>query len=215
MEKLTVSNLNHDIHEASLEEISQALNGIERHALERIPWPAFSYKPRVAFSMAYAENAILLKYFVQEKAMRVLFQTDNSPVHQDSCVEFFVAFDNEEKYYNLEFNCTGACIGGFGKNRKERKLLDKKFLSKIRRLSVIKSCREGEGALFDWELTLVIPSEIFSYSNITHLKDRRCRVNFYKCGDELPEPHFLAWKNVKAETPDFHLPESFGTMHFI
>ena len=208
-------NLSCNTREVTLQEISVSLDKTERHAIERIPWPAFSYKPKVSFSIAYAENAILLKYFVQENAIRALCQTDNSPVHQDSCVEFFIAFDDDEEYYNLEFNCTGTCLFGFGKSRTVRQLIREQVINKIRRLGVIESSGDGEKNLIDWELTLVIPPEVFIYHKITHLKDRYCKVNFYKCGDKLPEPHFLAWENVEAASPDFHLPEFFGTMHFI
>lgn len=67
----------------------------------------------------------------------------------------------------------------------------------------------------DWELTLMIPLEVFSYHQINSLKGRQSKVNFFKCGDELPEPHFLAWRNIIAASPDFHLPDFFGTMHFV
>lgn len=215
MGKLSVPNLGSDIEETTLQEISAALDGIERHAIERIPWPVFSYKPQVSFSIAYAGNAILLKYFVQEKAIRALCQTDNSPVHQDSCVEFFIAFDDDDEYYNLEFNCTGACLFGFGRSKVDRELIHEQVVSKIRRLCVIESCRDEEKKFFHWELTIVIPPEAFVNNKITQLKDRHCKVNFYKCGDKLPEPHFLAWEHVEAASPDFHLPEYFGTMHFV
>jgi hypothetical protein len=201
--------------ETLIKEISVVLNKVERHDVQNMPWPEFSYKPRVSFSIAYAENAILLKYFVQENSIRILYQMDNSPVHQDSCVEFFIAFDDDEEYYNLEFNCTGTCLFGFGKSRTARQLIRELVINKIRRLGVIESSRERERNLIDWELTLVIPLEVFIYHEITHLKDRHCKVNFYKCGDKLPEPHFLAWKSVEAASPDFHLPEFFGRMHFI
>lgn len=39
-------------------------------------------------------------------------------------------------------------------------------------------------------------------------------VNFYKCGDDLPKPHYLCWNPIKSETPDFHLPEFFGNAIF-
>ncbi|HEX8038127.1 MAG TPA: carbohydrate-binding family 9-like protein [Chryseosolibacter sp.] len=39
--------------------------------------------------------------------------------------------------------------------------------------------------------------------------------DFYKCGDNLPEPHFITWNDVKAPKPDFHLPEFFGRINFL
>jgi hypothetical protein len=185
----------------------------ECYIVERMPWVLFPYKPEVAFSIAYTEDCILLKYYVKEKAIRAVHNQDNTPVHEDSCVEFFIAFEDDQEYYNLEFNCTGTCLAGHGKNS-ERRLIGQEIIHKIRRQSIIKTLVDKEN-MINWELTLVIPLEIFVHRPIGHLKGTRCRVNFYKCGDLLPEPHFLAWKNIYSESPNFHLPQFFGTMHFI
>jgi len=37
-------------------------------------------------------------------------------------------------------------------------------------------------------------------------------ANFYKCGDGLSKPHYLSWKPIVAEKPDFHRPEFFSTI---
>ena len=213
--ELEVPYLKNINKETLIEEISGVLNKVERHDVQNMPWPEFFYKPKVTFSIAYTSDCILLKFFVEENSIQVIHHTDNNPVHEDSCVEFFIAFDDEEEYYNLEFNCTGTCLFGFGKSRTARQLIREEMISNIRRLGVIESSRDRERNLIDWELTLVIPLEVFIYHKIAHLKGRHCKGNFYKCGDKLPEPHFLAWKSVEAASPDFHLPEFFGSMHFI
>jgi hypothetical protein len=213
--KLSVPSLKQVSKETPVGNISAALDTLESHAIQKMPWSEFSYKPQVAFSIAYTEDCILLKYFVKEKAIRIQYHTDNSPVHEDSCVEFFIAFGNDEEYYNLEFNCGGTCMLGFGKNISQRKLIEKEVIRKIRRQSVIQSLVDGENNTVNWELTLVIPLEIFVHHQVNHLKDQHCTANFYKCGDKLPEPHFLAWNNIKAASPNFHLPEFFGRMHFV
>ena len=213
--ELSVSYLNNVNRETPMDKVSATLNKMERHSIQKIPWPEFSYKPKVTFSIAYAEDSILLKYFVQEKAIRIENHVDNSSVHEDSCVEFFIAFDNDEEYYNLEFNCEGACLFGFGKSISQRKLISKEVIRMIRRQSVIQSLVGGENDSVNWELTLVIPLPIFVHHQINHLKEQQCRVNFYKCGDKLPEPHFLAWNDIVAGSPNFHLPEFFGTMYFL
>ena len=38
------------------------------------------------------------------------------------------------------------------------------------------------------------------------------RGNFYKCGNLTTNKHYLAWNHVDSETPNFHVPESFGTL---
>jgi len=201
--------------DSSLKEVSGELDQLQHHAIGQRPWPEYPYKPKVFFSIAYSTDSILLKYFVQENTIRISCNIDNSPVHEDSCVEFFISFDGTEAYYNLEFNCIGTCLAAFGKSRCERELLPLERISDIRRMSVIEKVTDEGNAYIRWQLTLVIPSETFIHHHISPLKDRNCKVNFYKCGDALPEPHFLSWKDVSAADPDFHLPESFGKMHFV
>lgn len=67
---------------------------------------------------------------------------------------------------------------------------------------------------FEWSLTVALPIELFSLNNITPLSGRSVKANFYKCGDELPEPHYLSWSRVGTERPNFHTPEFFGTIYF-
>ena len=67
----------------------------------------------------------------------------------------------------------------------------------------------------DWEITLDIPFSVFIYNNIDSLKGTECKANFYKCGDETPEPHYLSWRNILSDEPNFHVPEFFGTVKFV
>ena len=212
--KLRVSQLNCLAGNNSVEQISSSMDQLQRHPIEQMPWPEFSYRPKVSFSIAYCEDAILLKYFILENYLRAFWQTSNSPVFEDCCVEFFISFDQQEEYYNLEFNCIGTCLFAFGNNNSGRQFFTEEVISKIRRLSTIKSLVADEGRGVSWELTVVLPFEIFSYHKITSLKDRSCSGNFYKCGDLLPEPHYLSWNLVKSASPDFHLPAFFGNIHF-
>jgi hypothetical protein len=211
--QLIVPYLNNISGKSRMEDISIALDEPERHIMQKLPWPGFSYKPHVSFSIAHTGDCILLKYFVEEKTIRIVHHEDNSPVHEDSCVEFFIAFDKGEEYYNLEFNCEGTCLFGFGKNISQRKLMGGDIIRRIRRLATIKSMADKNN-LISWHLVLVIPADVFAYHEITLLKGRHCKVNFYKCGDKLPEPHFLSWRNLEASAPDFHLPEFFGDAYF-
>lgn len=219
MEKLRVPQLSGVANGISLQEISTGLDNVNRYAIERMPWPVnpdtHRHKPQVSFAIAYSHDAILLKYFVRENHIRISCHRDNGPVHEDSCVEFFIAFDEDEEYYNLEFNSAGTCLFGYGKSRQGRHLMGKPLISRIRRQGKMESWINDKNHGVNWELVIMIPLDVFVYHRIYSLKDRQCRVNFYKCGDKLPEPHFLAWKNVEAESPDFHLPEFFGNMQFV
>lgn len=199
----------------SIEELSLKADSLVKNQIGITPWPAYEYKPDVSFAIAYGADCILLKYYVSEKNIRAVYGKSNQPVHKDTCVEFFISFGNEKEYYNFEFNCIGTCLLGFGINRSHRKLLPDEIIKKMNTQSVITSFDSSSPGNIKWQLTLMIPFEVFCFHTFTSLKNRDCKVNFYKCGDDLPEPHYLAWNNIKAEKPDFHLSEYFGEMKFL
>lgn len=197
-----------------IENLAVTADGLVKSPIDITPWPLYNYKPNVAFVIAHGDNCILLKYYVQEKDIRALYCRPNEPVYKDTCVEFFISFADEKNYYNFEFNCIGTGRVGYGSDRNHRNLLCEKVVKNIKKHSVITSnasCADD----ISWELTLLIPFEAFYFHTFTSLKNVACKVNFYKCGDDLPEPHFVSWKYIKAEKPDFHLSEYFGDLTFI
>ena len=40
------------------------------------------------------------------------------------------------------------------------------------------------------------------------------KANFYKCGDNMPQKHYLSWHPIEIEKPNFHRPDHFGTLYF-
>lgn len=211
MKKLDVFPLPLITGKSSLHDISQSLNVAERHAIACSPWHGHSLHPQVSFSIGYSPDAILLKYYVDEETIRISYHTDNAPVHEDSCVEFFIAFD-DDGYYNLEFNCLGHCYFSYGQSRSDRQLIDEGTIEQIRHMSWIRQLADEEAV--HWELVLMIPKEIFVFHDIPAFQQNNCKVNFFKCGDKLPAPHFLSWSPIDAAEPDFHLPQFFGEMQF-
>jgi len=194
----------------SIGDVSLALDKSEKYFLTFAPWHLYPYKPSVQFSIAHNNKFIFLKYFVTEKFIRASSGNINGAVWEDSCVEFFISFD-EKGYYNLECNCIGTLFIGFGKEKSGRKLLTEEMIKKIKFHSLIKSHADH---LIQWELTLSIPLDIFVHHHFSSLQGKQCRMNFYKCGDALPEPHFLSWRNIESEEPNFHLPQFFGEAFF-
>ena len=209
MQSLHVTNLSGPRDDKSIDAISLRLNGLERHELKMVPWATYAYKPTVHFSIAHNNRNIFLKYYVTESNIRANASAINGSVWEDSCVEFFISFDNKG-YYNLEFNCIGTALVGFGQGRTGRVQLAAQLIKKIRFQTMIKNTDDQ----FEWELILVIPIEIFRSNPISSLKDITARANFYKCGDALPRPHFISWAPIEAESPNFHLPQFFGMLVF-
>lgn len=202
--------------DSSLADVSAFLDRLEYKNIDTQSWPEYPYKPDITFAMAHSGDCIFIKFKVVEKFVQAYNRGNNSPVSQDSCVEFFISLDGKNEYYNFEFNCIGTCKAAFGpKNRDERDYLSDHVIDKINRQSLIRTGKQLTNGLVAWELTVSIPAEVFCFSAITTFKGLMGRANFYKCGDNLPEPHFIVWNEVQASKPDFHLPEFFGKIHFL
>ncbi len=197
-----------------IDKLNQLMDSLQAVAIDCNPWPAYQADAQAEFLMAHNGDAILLKYVISEKYLSANEGT-NGNIHNDSCVELFIAFD-DEGYYNLEFNCLGFTKIGYGNDRLDRELLPVEiikqlsFSSKINANSTINS---NEG--FDWEIMLVIPKEIFIKHQIDSFHRLQAKGNFYKCGDGLPQPHFLTWNMIEAEQPDFHRKDFFGELVFV
>ncbi|BAU55545.1 carbohydrate-binding family 9-like protein [Mucilaginibacter gotjawali] len=198
----------------AITDVSFFLNGATRHSIDNLLWSNSGYKPNVSFAIAYTSESILLKYFVTEKYTTAVYHEINDPVFEDTCVEFFIAFGDDKNYYNLEFNRLGTPLVGYGPGKQDRTLLQNASISQIKSLGKMASEPDAEGHI-EWELALCIPLSLFVHHHINPLTDSIGRVNFFKCGDNLPEPHFLSWSSVDSPLPDFHLPEFFGTIQFI
>jgi hypothetical protein len=196
----------------NVNEIGMLLDQQEKHSIVNAPWGVSSFKPEVAFAIAHARKYLLLKYYVRETCLRAANFNYNSPVFEDSCVECFIAFTGEGNYYNLEMNAIGTLLMGYGNGRYNRQLIHEDELKKISRGVAI--TRNANSDTITWELTIVLPVTVFTHSSLKDFSGSSCRGNFYKCGDRLPDPHFLCWSDLKADQPDFHLPAFFGELHF-
>ena len=99
------------------------------------PWPEYPEYydlPKVSFKIAHGNDCVFIKYEVEEHEVLARYRNTNDPVYKDSCVEFFIAFGDENSYYNLEFNRLGTCLGGFGMPGETRTLLPAELLETIR-----------------------------------------------------------------------------------
>jgi len=194
-----------------IEEVSSVLNNLSRNKIEYTPWMEFPYKPDCAFVITHSDNCIFLKFFIKEDDILVRYTQPNDLVYGDSCVEFFIVFDGEDKYYNLEFNSIGTCFLGYGSGSDDMEAAEAETVRKI------KSCFKlagGNGGI-KWELTLIIANDVFFRHNYDSLSSKKCKGNFFKCGDDMPVKHYLSWNNIKSPTPNFHLPQFFGDLNFL
>lgn len=210
MKQLTVTRIAIKESQSAYEQ-EQLLNALPKQPIEEIPWQAYPYKPTVQFVTGYNASHLFLKYFVTEKAIRAVNSIINTAVWEDSCVEFFIGFD-EAGYYNFEFNCIGTALVGYGPAKTQRNLLPEPIVRQIVTRAFIARLPGSKG--IQWELTIRIPLTTFIHHPLLTLPGLKCRGNFYKCGDLLPEPHFVTWSAIETATPNFHSPAYFGRLHF-
>lgn len=197
-----------------IEKISELMDLLPSHPIDITPWAEAKINCQTSFSIAHSSDTIFLKFYVNEDVMKTAMHKTNEPVYKDNCVEFFVSFGRENEYYNIEVNCFGICLMGYGADRTNRRLLPKNIIDKIKRTILIKSADESAATNFEWQITLAIPIEVFVYTNVGSFNKKQGRGNFFKCGDDLPEPHFFTWNMIQSQHPDFHLPEFFGELRF-
>lgn len=208
MKKLTVEKIA-DVA-GDFKALEDEFGKLSWNAIDQCPWETeFPYRPEVGFQMAHSTDHVYLHFRVSEEFVKGQYIRPNESVWEDSCVEFFLSLDQKKTYYNFEYNVLATGLIGYGsavKSERER-LHDAVVESVDACVHVVK--KEGVKV---WESYLLIPKSIFGdipFSGKTY------HANFYKCGDGLPNPHFVAWNSISNATPNFHLPEFFGEVFFV
>ncbi len=214
MKKLTVKNIVVE-QPLSLKMADQLLElQTAMNSIDIINWKEFPYRPDIKFRIAHVNNEIWLKFYVNEKNILAQETRINGDVYKDSTVEFFISAD-KKNYYNFEISCIGTIHLGHGEGRHNRKMIDPEIVEKIEVQSTLGDQPFAEkSGNFDWEMMIRIPVECFAFDKIESLKGMHATGNFYKCGDETSEPHFVTWNAIGTENPDYHCPEYFGTIEF-
>lgn len=212
MKKLLVPRL--DISVSDIEQVAKALLAQPANTIGEINWAEHPSKPEVVFRIAHNSDNILLQFTVRENEILAAVTDDNGKVWTDSCVESFISFDNAH-YYNAEFTCIGKALLGYRQFGETATHGAPDVMQSISRLSTLGDQNFGHiKGDTQWTLTLVIPRTAYWMSNIASFDGLRAKGNFYKCGDNLTEPHFVSWSPIGTPKPSFHQPDFFGEIEF-
>jgi hypothetical protein len=65
-----------------------------------------------------------------------------------------------------------------------------------------------------WEIFYRIPLKFIRLFYPDYQFKGELAANFYKCGDETANKHYLSWSPIDLRSPDFHRPEYFGVITF-
>jgi len=210
VKKIDIADVN------DLNSVAERMTVLENNAIGYVNWcDRFPSTAEVYFKMAHNGECLFLHYFVEENEVLANVTEDNGAVWTDSCVEFFISFGNSAYYYNAEFTCTGKALLGYRKDRDNVEKATENVLSSIKRLASLGTEPFGrkEGCLL-WNILIAIPASAYWRSGLNTFDGIKARANFYKCGDNLIRPHYLSWKEIKSDKPNFHLPEFFGELEF-
>ncbi len=212
MNQIRIKHIRFPTKSPSLKEAEEKiLQSCTPQTLDSVSWKDFSYKPEVCFRAGWYEGAIIIHFTVREESTKAEYYKPNSPVHKDSCVEFFINPGNDT-YFNFEINPIGTVYLGHGTGRSDSSPIPE--VEKVETLSSLGTAVFKEKQLESWSLTIRIPLEIFKNTLLINPGGNDFGANFYKCGDELKTPHFISWNPIKTEKPDFHQPEFFGSIFF-
>lgn len=162
---------------------------------------------------AHDGEVLYLYYTIKGEAVSAQHRNDFDPVWKDSCVEFFMQRVGDIHYRNFECNILGALLAARHETRESAEQLTEEVTSIFRFATINHHYLEGR-ELSDWSLYLEIPKKAMGFDTGESLSGHKIRANFYKCGDETPEPHYISWSPINLPNPDFHVPHFFGLLEF-
>lgn len=179
-----------------------------------------SYCPLTKVKMCYDENNLYLLYHVKDKYVISTETKTNGEVWKDSCVEIFISpFESTAvPYFNLEINAGGTALMSLQRTPR----VDIGYLS-INEINQIKIAHSLPTVITneiisdtEWSIEAAIPFSLFEkyygFENVQ--RDKKWRVNFYKCAENNSHPHWLSWNPIENPHPDFHKPDYFGIIEF-
>lgn len=187
--------------------ILQTLRSIERHEVGYLNWNEYPYAPQVGFHLAFSDKVIALLWEVKEDHVRAVSLEDNGPVWEDSCVEFFVSDPDSPAYFNFEMNCIGTLLASRKMSRYDAGHFGPDKMHLIRNFgSLAHETIDIQGKGQEWWRVVLIPFSVIGLDEAP----ASLRCNFYKCGDNCAQTHYLSWAPIDTPAPDFHRPDFFG-----
>lgn len=193
--------------------------GANAAAIDEFPWYAGGKRQGATARVLYDDDALYLQFQVEDAHSYAETTSLNGPVYEDSCVEFFATPEPERRphYVNVEANCCGTVLVGWGPDREGRELIAPDLAAKLRVETAIEGPTKAESPDDDsWWLAAALPFEAlaaFTGVEIAPTRGTVWRGNFYRCGGRT-DPQFAAWSPIDAPEPDYHRPGSFGRLHF-
>ena len=190
--------------------IRSAGSGPDRDAVPELEADRILWLPdcgvRAFGRFCYDPANLYVRLWAVEKNIRAEYTAPLSPVHLDSCLEFFFMREGDSRYFNFEINPNGCLHIGYGSGRQNRSVVSPSGADPFR----IRTERTPDGWAASWQ----IPLSFLRLFRPDFAFAEKLRANVYKCGDLTEQEHYLSWNPVISAEPDFHRPQDFGIMTF-
>ena len=142
------------------EVVDRAFDSVEPQKIACCNWAdEYPYTPDVRFRMFHTGDYLMVRFDVAERYTAALVDEDNGRVWTDSCVEIFIAPD-EETYYNFETSCIGHMLLGAHRRGEKTVPAPPEVLASVKRHTSLPSTpfeeRVGDNR---WHVVLAIPPQ--------------------------------------------------------
>ncbi len=198
--------------------VERALAGADRHLL-RDAEGAEARGPPTTVAFAASPSALLALFTaVSEPPLRVLVP-DGGPVHEDECVELFVADPlDPTAYREIVVNPAGARYGALVANPDDSRATWSLLPGRLPEGLRIEVTGEPRGApVREWRLwtcRLRIPWRSLSASGASPLEGEERRLNAFRIARGAVTRHLALSPTLRAGPPDFHVPSRFARALF-
>ena len=178
-----------------------------------------SFQPLTKAKMMYDSENIYIIFKVLDNFVRLKTQGFNGKVFEDACVEFFFAPDSNLplSYFNLEMNAGGTALMGFHPDAKTTLMLEPEDFEPVVVAHSMPENLENEiTEPVTWTVEYKLPISVLKkFSKVTNPASGTIwKANFFKTSSRSSNPHYVTWSFVDNKTPQFHLPQFFGTLKF-
>ena len=182
-----------------------------------------SHRPKTQCKLRYDTNCLHGLYLVRDRYVRCVHTGFQTPVYEDSCVEFFVQPRTDKGYFNFEFNCGGALLASYvtDPTRIDGRVVGTVPLSiedarEVQIYHSLPSVLEPEiESEVTWSLEFAVPFTVLERyaGSLGKVNGQEWRGNMYKCGNNTSHPHWASWSPLSER--NFHAPWDFGVLRFV
>ena len=182
------------------------------------PWYRAGSKQATTVKACYSQRCLYLLFVCEDRHISARRTVLGSDVYRDSCVELFASVpEDPASYLNLEMNCCGTILLGYGPDRWHRRSAGQRLARRIGIYhSVAGPTKEESPGDDGWLLEVALPLDVVGElvrRPVTVRPGIRWRGNFYRCGG-ASDPQHACWSPILTPEPDFHRPEYFGVLEF-